>query len=358
MLSGIKTGKAKRKPQTENAAANLQQSPEKDRNVSAAEELRQILESGKSLEARQVVVSSSVPPKSTGFAALLDDTGLSQSELEARNILRNTKRKRKLRDTTGDDDEAFDQMQSLLQDGKESAKQHRQLAQYDRIQSLTSKCWWWLEAPTFDRHRLLASGNHVSLVLAPPKLSLTPGEHFYLVPIHHVSSLAAADDQVWEEIGRFQQSLRQMYSKKSIVCFELVPPSQHFHQTRFEVVVVPSHVASDVPLFFRNALAEQASELSGTHTKLLDTSQKGLRRSIPAQMPYFYLEYGVRASMAQIVEERFPKDFAVDTLAGMLEMDPIRFRSKDSNEREYARKFLEEWKVYDWTRSSSGDAYK
>lgn len=355
MLSGIKTGKAKRKPDNNRSAPTAV--PEQDRNVSAAEELRQILESGRSIEPAQAVVSSSLFPKNvSSFAALLDpdDTGISQSEIDARNILRNTKRKRKLHDTAGDDDEAFDQMQSLLREGKESAKQHRQIAQYDRIQSLTSKCWWWLEAPTFDRNRLLASGQHVSLVLAPPKLSLTPGEHFYLVPIQHVSSLAAADDQVWEEIGRFQTSLRNMYAtkKKCIVCCEFVPPSQQFHQTRLEVVVVPSKVASDVPLFFRNALTEQASELSGTHTKLMDTSQKGLRRSIPAQMPYFYLQYGVRSSMAQIVEERFPKDFAADTLAGMLEMDPIRFRSKDNRDREYAHAFLEEWKSYDWTQSS------
>ncbi|GAX27832.1 hypothetical protein FisN_13Hh061 [Fistulifera solaris] len=351
MLSGIKTGKAKRKP--DNAGVPAAAS-DKDRNVSAAEELRLILESGKSIEPSRVAVSSSLPTKLSGFAALLDkdDTGMSQSDLEARNILRNTKRKRKLQDTSGDDDEAFDQMQSLLKEGKESSKQHRQTARYDRIQSLTSKCWWWLEAPTFDRHRLLVSGNHVTLVLAPSKLSLYPGEHFYLVPIQHVSSLAAADDQVWEEIERFQTSLRDMYSakKKSIVCYEFVPPSQQFHQTRLEVAVIPSKVASDVPLFFRNALAEQASELSGTHTKCIDTSQKGLRRSVPAQMPYFYLEYGKRASMAQIVEERFPKDFAVDTLAGMLEMDPIRFRGKDNKEREYAQQFMEEWKSYDWTR--------
>jgi len=299
-------------------------------------------------------------------------------------ILRNTKKQKHQRRTVDSDEEEEQQLQNLRRrddndDKGAQREQSRQLARYDQIQSITAKCWWWLEATTsFQRHRLLALGDHVSLVLTPPNLALIPGQHFYLVPIQHASSLASCDDNVWNEIRLFQNSLRAMYKTngKTILCTETVTTSlsssSSFWQTKMDVMVVPERVGQDAPLFFKSALSEQAQELSGTHIKLYDTTQKGLRRTIPSQFSYFYLEYdgygktdssnqqttgggtGQVSGMAQIIEERFPRDFAVDTIGcGMMQMDPIRFRRKDKNsekeERQLVQAFLEQWKAFDWT---------
>lgn len=59
----------------------------------------------------------------------------------------------------------------------------RQLAQHDKEASLTKRFWWWLESPSFEKHTLLALGNHVSMVMVPSHLSLIPGTQVYLVPI-------------------------------------------------------------------------------------------------------------------------------------------------------------------------------
>ena len=54
----------------------------------------------------------------------------------------------------------------------------------------------------------------------------------------------------------------------------------------------------------------------GTHTKVLSTKNKGVRRTIPKDFPYFNVEWD-GGGFAQIIESgSFPKDFGVDTIAG------------------------------------------
>lgn len=68
--------------------------------------------------------------------------------------------------------------------------------------------------------------------------------------------------------------------------------------------------------YFKSALTEQAEEW-GTHTKILPIKKgKGLRQSIPKGFDYFYIEWE-GGGFAQIIETNsFPKDFALDTIAG------------------------------------------
>ena len=65
------------------------------------------------------------------------------------------------------------------------------------------------------------------------------------------------------------------------------------------------------------------------HKKVIDTAQKGLRRSIPDNMPYFFIEWS-RGGMAHIIEdaEQFPHDFGADIVAGMMGVDPVRVKKQ------------------------------
>lgn len=68
--------------------------------------------------------------------------------------------------------------------------------------------------------------------------------------------------------------------------------------------------------FFKSALNEQAEEW-GTHTKLLSTKGKGIRQTVPKGFSYFNVEWD-GGGFAQIIETNdFPKDFGIDTIAGM-----------------------------------------
>jgi hypothetical protein len=116
---------------------------------------------------------------------------------------------------------------------------------------------------------------------------------------------------------------------------------------------IPIPQNQDAPMFFKSALTEQAEEW-GTHTKLLSTRDKGLRRTIPKRFPYFYVEYAPGDGFAQIIEtQSFPKDFGVDTIAGVMRMDPIRLRRKQTvsvdEEKRMILNFLAKWKPFDWT---------
>ena len=106
-------------------------------------------------------------------------------------------------------------------------------------------------------------------------------------------------------------------------------------------------------------MVEQSEEW-GTHNKLLQTNpKKPLRSVVPKSFPYFYVEWGnvstsSNTGFAQIIEStNFRHDFGLDTLAGMMEQDPVRFRRKAKfsyeEERRGINQFLEQWKRFDWT---------
>jgi Protein similar to CwfJ C-terminus 2/Protein similar to CwfJ C-terminus 1 len=299
------------------------------------------------------------------LAAEKSSSTLSPHELASRNVMRiGKKRKLKLKHNVDSDEEEQQQLDYLKGDNASNADkvaqrlQSRQLAAHDQQSKITAKCWWWLESSRFSRHRLLSLGNHVSLVMAPPELSLTPGQHFYIVPIQHAESWTNCDDSaVWDELVRFQTSLRNMYAakKQGVLFCETVLPrhSMSFWQTRLEAMVVPWSVAEDAPLYFKSALTAQAEEW-GTQQKMLSTRDKGLRRTIPNGFAYFYMEYESNGGYAQMIESRsFPKDFGVDTIAGMLQQDPIRMRRpRETSVEDESRlivQFLEQYQPFDWT---------
>ncbi len=58
----------------------------------------------------------------------------------------------------------------------------RKIARERKAQSITSRCWWWMESSSFQKHRLISLGDHVSMVLVPSHLSLVPLQ-CCLVPI-------------------------------------------------------------------------------------------------------------------------------------------------------------------------------
>ena len=253
----------------------------------------------------------------------------------------------------GHDMSMFQDPSSRLTDAARAQRERaRQVAQHDRQSAITNKCWWWMESASFQRHRLLALGNHVYIMLCPSNLALTELS-CYLVPIRHAESFRACEDEVWDEVQRFHTSLRRMFAKtgQGVLFCETVLPSKNLWQARMEVVPVPKRVVQDAAMYFKSALTEQAEEW-GTHTKLLSTKEKGLRRTIPKGFSYFNCEFE-DGGFAQIIEtSAFPKDFALDTIAGMMQLDPVRFKRKQrpqDGDKAVVLSFAKRWKEFDWT---------
>lgn len=228
----------------------------------------------------------------------------------------------------------------------------RQMARAKKENKVTSRCWWWLESSSFQKHRLLSLGDHVSLIYVPSHEALV-GSQCFLVPVKHAESFASCEDEVWDEIARFRTSLRDLFAKedKGVLFCETVLPTKGLWQARMDVIPVPKDVEQDAEMFFKSALTEQSDEW-GTHTKTLSTRGKGLRRTIPKGFSYFNVEWN-DGGFAQIIESsQFPKDFGADTIAGMMELDPMRFNRKPKAadfDRGDVLDFLKRWKEFDWT---------
>lgn len=311
--------------------------------------------------------------------------GMSWNEQMTRNLARLGKKRRRDDKATGDSDDEVEKMKRWLPGATVEAKEgtakhqraaakaqqrdtHRLLNQNAQEEKITSKCSWWMESSSFRKHRLLALGNHVSLVMAPPNNSLVDSNHFYLVPFKHAPSFVdvAEDADIWNEVTRFQTSLQNMYARqgKSVVLLETVLPNKGFWQTKMEVIPIPFSCIQDAPVFFQSAMREQTEEW-GTHNKILKISaKKPLPLVVPKGFPYFAVQWGSISTSestgyAQIVEaEGFRHDFGLDVLAGMLDLDPIRFRRKQQFSHEDERKgiadFLAKWEKVDWTRELDG----
>jgi hypothetical protein len=312
------------------------------------------------------------------------ENSMSWNEHMTRDILRvGKKRKMKARTAAAgeDSDEEIERLKKHLPDfhlnnetmsAKKTAEKvekedqrnrRRQIDQYRKQEKITSMCSWWINSSSFSKDRLLAFGKHVSLMMAPPNASLVPGHQFYLVPLKHAPSMVDCDDhEVREEIKLFRNSLENMYARerKGIVFCETVLPNKNFWQTKIEVVPIPFAQLQDAPIYFKSALVEQAEEF-GTHTKLFQTTNsKQLRSVIPKNFPYFSIDWGNISSSnntgyAQIIESSgFPRDFGLDTLAGMIEADPIRFNRKTKFPKSFELKlvadFATKWKPFDWTQ--------
>lgn len=171
-------------------------------------------------------------------------------------------------------------------------------------------------------------------------------------------------------------------------------------QARMDVVPVPPNVERDAPMYFRSALAEVAQEW-GTHGQrpiALDGRKKTLRNAVPRMgFPYFYCGWGGGGDdddvdgggYVQLIEneddgdddgvgggdvggggasagggrrggggsKRFPRDFGMDVIGGMVGCDPMRFQrktpSQDGDRGEILR-FCDMWKEFDWTLELDG----
>jgi hypothetical protein len=298
---------------------------------------------------------------------------MSLAEQETRGILRQKRpRKSVANDSDEEEERQSRQRNQIIETAAPASKAMAQrrdhssgLAQLRRTEGITQQCWWWIESTRFSEHLLLSASSSVTLSMNRAHASLVPGRHWFLTPIPHTPSLAACDETVWSELRHYQQSLRAMAAaeekNQAVIFWETVLPNnggRGIWQTRLEAVMVPLSVLQDAPMYFRSALAEQAEEW-GTHQKLR-TITNGIRHAVPAHFSYFYVEYAPDHGHLQMIENaKFPQDFGADTVAGILDLEPMRLRGRQprdaassNDEQGWKDSFLAKFKAVDWTTQS------
>ncbi|XP_014513706.1 CWF19-like protein 2 [Vigna radiata var. radiata] len=237
-------------------------------------------------------------------------------------------------------------------DGKIQKKTNRFLTQQER-------CLFCLENPNRPMHLVVSIANFTYLML-PQWQPVVPG-HCCILPIQHESATRTVDDNVWTEIRNFKKCLIMMFAKqeKEVVFLETVMGlAQQGRHCMVECIPLPQDIAKEAPLYFKKAIDEAEDEWSQHNAKkLIDTSQKGLRNSIPKHFPYFYVEFGLNKGFVHVIddEKQFNSSLGLNVLRGMLQLaeeDMYRRRRYEAVEvqKQLVASFSKEWDHFDWTK--------
>ncbi|GAV71200.1 CwfJ_C_2 domain-containing protein/CwfJ_C_1 domain-containing protein [Cephalotus follicularis] len=219
------------------------------------------------------------------------------------------------------------------------------------------RCLFCFENPKRPRHLVVSIANFTYLML-PPWQPVVPG-HCFILPMQHESATRNVDNGVWEEIRNFKKCLIMMFSKqeKELVFLETVMElAQQRRHCLIECIPLPREIAKQAPLYFKKAIDEAEDEWSQHNAKkLIDTSDKGLRGSIPKDFPYFHVEFGLSKGFVHVIddEKQFKSSLGLNVIRGMLhlqEEDMYRRRRHEEGQRHAVASFARDWEPFDWTK--------
>ncbi|KAL6040150.1 DWNN a CCHC-type zinc finger [Balamuthia mandrillaris] len=241
-------------------------------------------------------------------------------------------------------------------------QKQRAIAAYNANKKLVENCNYCFDNKKFPRHLIISLGDKV--YLTQPQRGVLVEGHCQLVPMQHELACTMVDEDVWEEFQRFKQSLTKMFAAqdKVPIFMETVTNLKKRWHTVVDCVPLPSRDAEVAPAYFKKALLEAEGEWS-QNKKVVDTRERGLRRSIPPDFPYFSVEFGMGGGYAHVIEDarEFPRNFGRDVVAGVVELPPQKWGQgqRDTLAMEKARTlaFLNHWEPFDWTASLEGGQY-
>lgn len=74
--------------------------------------------------------------------------------------------------------------------------------------------------------------------------------HLCTTFLKYTESFVLCGDEIWDEIERFQTSIREMFRKDNmgVLFFETVLPSKSLWQTRLDVIPVPRRAEEDAAM--------------------------------------------------------------------------------------------------------------
>ncbi|KAI3929799.1 hypothetical protein MKX01_025967 [Papaver californicum] len=227
-------------------------------------------------------------------------------------------------------------------------EQNQNLEIASRIMTQQECCQFCFENPTRPKHLVVAIANFTYLML--PQWQPVVQGHCYILPMQHEAATRNIDNNVWDEIRNFKKCLIMMFAKqdKDVV----------FLETVMDIAKQRRHCLQ-APLYFKKAIDEAEDEWSQHNAKkLIDTSKKGLRGSIPKDFPYFHVEFGLDKGFVHVIddESQFKSNIGINVIRGMLQLpeeDMYRRRQKNNSIESHKQAvglFVKEWEPFDWTK--------
>ncbi|XP_050371981.1 uncharacterized protein LOC126789941 isoform X2 [Argentina anserina] len=229
----------------------------------------------------------------------------------------------------------------------------------NRFSIQQERCLFCFENPKRPAHLVVAIGDYSYLML-PQQKPVVDG-HCYILPMQHVPASRTLDDHVWEEIRNFKKCLIMMFAKqeKDVVFLETVMGlAQQRRHCIIECIPLPQDIAKDAPLYFKKAIDEAEDEWSQHNAKkLIDTSVKGLRGSVPANFPYFHVEFGLKKGFVHVIDDetQFKSSLGLNVIRGMLELPEEDMHRRGRYEavevqKQAVKRFDQDWAPFDWTK--------
>lgn len=287
----------------------------------------------------------------------------------ADNITRNNRFKESAMDVMNYDDDDVDYALWESREKKQSREKLEQkeraraVADFKRMEATENSCYYCYSTKKIPKHLILSLGEHC--YLAMPERGQLVDAHVFIVPSEHCLAMTMVEDHVWREVELFMASLTKMFQARGQQCLfiETVMNLKHRRHTVLECVPVPATRAEAAPAYFRKAISEAESEWA-QHKKIIETKGKGIRRSIPPNFSYFFVQFGVGGGYAHVIEDsqKFPKFFGREVIAGLLQLDAEQYIIKPKKksfeeERKNVLAFLDAWKDFDWTVELDGGNY-
>ncbi|CAI0543355.1 unnamed protein product [Linum tenue] len=229
-----------------------------------------------------------------------------------------------------------------------------------RILTQQERCLFCFENPNRPKHLVVSIANFTYLTL-PQQKPLVPG-HCCILPLQHEAATRNVEDSVWEEIRNFKKCLIRMFAKqdKEVVFLEtVIGLAQQRRHCLLECIPLPQDIAKEAPLYFKKAIDEAEDEWSQHNAKkLIDTSVKGLRGSIPKDFPYFHVEFGLDKGFVHVIddESQFNSSLGLNVIRGMMELpEEDMYRRRRRHETVEGQKlavaeFVRDWEPFDWTK--------
>ncbi|CAI9118271.1 OLC1v1019814C1 [Oldenlandia corymbosa var. corymbosa] len=242
----------------------------------------------------------------------------------------------------------------------QNANEASQVAKFaNRMLTQKERCQFCFENPERPKHLVVAIANFTYLSL-PRWQPIVPG-HCYILTLQHEASTRTVDDNVWDEIRNFKKCLIMMFSKqdKDVIFLETVMGlAQQRRHCLVECIPVPKKIAKQGPMYFKKAIDEAEEEWSQHNAKkLIDTSQKGLRASIPKNFPYFHVEFGLDKGFVHVIDDetQFKSNFGLNVIRGMLRLPAEDMHSRRKHEsievqKQSVASFAQDWSPFDWTK--------
>lgn len=230
----------------------------------------------------------------------------------------------------------------------------RAIFEHKKMSSAIENCKLCFEKVA--KHLLVSIGQK-SYICLPDGPSLTEG-HCLIIPIQHITSSTAMDEDVWQEIQNFKKALVKMFSHlgKDTIFMETSMHLNKFPHACIDCVPLERDDGMMAPMYFKKAILESESEWC-MNKKLVDISKKDIRRSIPKGFPYFSVNFGLDGGFAHAIEDekKFSFYFGKEIIGGLIDADHSLFRRPQKEQFEVQRqkvlRFAKMWKSYDFTQN-------